>query len=109
MESELSKGQGVSVISDKRPAAIATLAHIYVRAALKHGAQIVPCYHSQQEQAGSLFYGAFKGAVVTCSVGTHIECHTVTEPSHELVFEFIEKVREEIKNLKKSLDARIKQ
>ena len=103
---ELAKGQGVSIISDKRSGGIAMPAHVYVRAALKHGAQLVPCYHSQLKQLGALFFGAFNGAMVTCSVEPYPVPHHHGAIQRDGI-RIIEKLRGATNALKKSLESRI--
>jgi acyl carrier protein len=112
LDTELGKGQSVCVMSDKRSADISIPAPTYVRCALRYGAQLVPCYHEQRKDsgaaaaaaaAGSLFFGTFRCASMTCYVGVPIQCPLVENPSNELVFSYIEKVRGAVAELKSDL------
>lgn len=92
LDADVTKG---AVMSSRRRPDITTPSHVYIRAALERGLQLVPVYHYCRESpdGGTMFFGRIKRHQVLSYTGAPLHCPRVNNPSNEIVFEWSEKFR----------------
>ena len=99
MDADITRG---AVMSSRRRPDVTTPSHVYIREALQRGLQLVPVYHHCRKSPdnGSAFFGLVKKHQVFCNTGAPLECPQVNNPSNEVIFEWSEKFREAMAELK---------